>query len=272
MERNIIMRALFIFLIFAFSTSHVVHAQIYDEVTRKPLSRAEDPYGYDAFLKRLGFEDFSAGLDQSLQDKNFLSPHISQRVLPYHSKRYLINNYARELANEVLSTLHTTNRSPESRDKIIDFALKLLRTEPVDPPNRLPEEFKRDPEKATEYLMEITRENIELQSEVVMADLINALYGKKVTDEFLKNMTSLDQETRTTIERLSKLQKKISHLVQFMYLDNEMGRFSVAALGKSLVLGLTRYQKLRDRSGATTSPENNLITRMKQAFKIYSRA
>ncbi len=262
----------FLFISLVFLTFQLANAQIYDEVTKKPLPQAQDPYGYDAFLKRVSFENFSAGLDQSLNDRNFLNPHISQRVLPYHSKRYLINNYARELANELLSTLHTTNRNPESRDKIIEFAIKLLRTEPVDPPNRLPEEFKSNPEKATEYLMEITRENIEVQSEVVMADLINALYGKKVTDEFLKNMSTQDKETRAAIKHLSYLQKKISHLVQFMYLDNEMGRFSVAALGKALVLGMTRYQVLRDRSGATTSPENNLITRMKKAFKEFNDA
>ena len=89
--------------------------------------------GYSGFLERVGFENFSQRLRQSIKDKNFLDPNISEKVLVYQSDRLEMYNDVRDIAVEVLNTLHTNNRSPVSRDKIIEFAARLLNMKPIAP-------------------------------------------------------------------------------------------------------------------------------------------
>lgn len=232
--------------------------------------------GYSGFLERVGFENFSQRLRQSIKDKNFLDPNISEKVLVYQSDRLEMYNDVRDLAVEVLNTLHTNNRSPVSRDKIIEFAARLLNMKPIAPD--LPERYENDPDAATIHLMERTRDNIEVQSEVMMSDLITVLYGKNriqfVLDQLEKNSNydQLDEISRVEVIRLAELQKKVNRLVQFMYLDNEMGGYSVSALGKALVLGLTRYQILKEKSGGKVNKDTDLIEKMKaklESFKLH---
>ncbi|MEK6773200.1 MAG: hypothetical protein AABY64_04615 [Bdellovibrionota bacterium] len=245
------------------------------EIPPKTTIHQQDTYGYSAFLTRLGFEDLAAELRSSLENKNFLNKTLSPKVLTYQIQRVEKYNYARFLATEILNSLHTTNRSPESREKIVQFALRLLDTKPVEPPTRLPTEFENNPDKATIYLMERTRNNIETQSELLMADLIHTLYGKSSINEVLNQLESntLDASSKNEIERLAQIQKKMNALVQFMYLDNEMGSFSVTALGKALVLGMTRHQILKEKAASRSQNENfNLITKLKMEFKKYHHA
>ncbi len=227
-----------------------------------------DARGYDSFLRRMGLEDFSAQLRESIAQENFLNKHVSRRVLEYQSERLEMYNSVRTLAVEILNTLHTNNRGPESRDKIIEFATRLLNTKPYRP--TLPKYLENDPDGATKHIMERTRENIEVQPEVLMADLIHVLYGEKNISSVLDQLESssssnpLSKDLETEVARLGQLQKKVNHIVQFMYLDNEMGGFSVTALGKALVLGMTRYQILKDRAGASSL---DLIAKMKASLK-----
>ncbi len=239
-------KSLFLFFFMATTMGLSASAEGQSSASSEPTRLQQDPYGYDAFLRGLGYEDLAAELRNSLKNKKFLNKTLSPKVLTYQIQRVEMYNHARSLATEILNTLHTTNRSPESRDKIVEFTVRLLDTKPVEPPSSLPTEFGNDPDKATVYLMERTRNNIETQSELLMSDLIHTLYGKSSINEVLNQLESntLDASTKKEIERIAQLQKKMNKLVQFMYLDNEMGSFSVTALGKALVLGITRHRIL----------------------------
>lgn len=248
-------RSFFILIIFFFGGFYFPSAS-----AQVDSSRIEDR-GYDAFLRRMGFEDFSALLRKSLEEKDFLNKHLSPKVLKFQSERLETYNNARDLALEVLESLYTRNRNPESRDKIIEFTTRLLTTKPFQLDERLPDRYAKDPDGALQHVIEITRENIEKQSEILMADLINTLYGKEKIDQFLSLAEENPAEASKIpeVQHLFSLQKKVNQLVQFMYLDNEMGGFAVTAFGKAMVLGLTRYQFLNKK--------DNLIKKLKASLR-----
>jgi hypothetical protein len=228
--------------------------------------------GYDDYLRRMGFEDFSGALRESLVQKNFLNKDLSPKVLQFQAKRYEFYNIVRELATDLLLTLHTTNRSPDSRDKLIEFATKLLTIKPIEPPTRLPDRIKnlRGKELETaawDYAVEVTRQNIENHIQILMSDLIHVTFGQKNTLHALEKLKNGNADPALTakVETLKKYEVQISALVKFMYLDAGLGSFSVTALGKALVLGMTRYEKLATKMDPNRKV--NLISKIKRSLR-----
>lgn len=226
---------------------------------------------YRQFLMKLGFEDQSAELRQSLADKNFLDPEISEKVLTYQAQRYEVFNDVREVAIDILETLHENNLSEAARKKLVNLAVKLVTTKPLRPPTAFPQRIENAPAADREALklkfaIEVTRENIERQTEILMADIVGSMHGKERIFKLLQQLetgglTSVSDSDRNEIEDLKLLQQRLGKIVRFMYLDEYMGAFSVTALGKALILGMTRFEMREGKGG------HDLIKEMKSALK-----
>ena len=231
----------------------------------------QDIKAYRDFLLRMGFEDFSKEMKESLRTKNFLSEEISEEVLRFQAPRYRIYNDAREIAAQLLADMHGEKSNDQKRRRLAELAAKLLATLPLTPPETFPAEIANAPEEEKEakklkHAIEVTRQSIQTQTEIILADIIAARFDRaRVLEVQQKLAASGDQaltaDERIRYEELKQIQKSVARLVQLMYLDAEMGRFSVAALGKALVLGITRHARLEPAKGS------QLVAHLKQELE-----
>ena len=190
---------------------------------------------YREFLMRLGFEDYSSQIKANRKKGTGIGT-ASESVLKFNQGRFEVVNYSRELSLLIMDSLDDSNLS-----KIIDLDAKLLNLIPFEPPSKFPAEVlakhgKELEDAKTKYMVEVTKQYISEHGELVLSDILDAMYGAEKLKEIAKNK---DAELLKTIKRIQSLVRKI---VTFTYLDAEMGHTHF--LSRALTANLYRYAQL----------------------------
>lgn len=219
---------------------------------------AGDAKEYRQFLMRLGFEDYSTMIRRN-RERDAGIGTASESVLKFNQVRYQVFNYARELSILLIMKLHETS-DPVAREnlleKMIALDAKLLNLVPFEPPTTFPDEVLAKKGEALEeakvtYLIGITKQYIVDHTKVVLSDIFETLYG----DEKLK--VAAENKDPIVKRELSRIQELVQRIVEFTYLDVELGHTKF--LARALTANLHKY--------AHDTDHKDLVKKLRKAAK-----
>lgn len=203
------------------------------------------------FLIQLGYRNYVAMMVKS-EDDGLLISKISEKVLAEQKKHYQIFNLARELSVELLLSLYENNDSngsyfilgkniKEAQNDLVNFTAKMISFKPYRLPQR-PKDFdKLKSEDQIKWLKEATNQNIAKHVKNVMADVTEVLYDNDKILPLAEVSTANPENAKWKphLERLKKLRLLTTGIIQFSYLNNEMGK--TPYLGKALAAAIWKY-------------------------------
>ncbi|MBN8554586.1 MAG: hypothetical protein J0L93_04000 [Deltaproteobacteria bacterium] len=224
---------------------------------------------YDQFLRRLGYEDYSAQI-RGLLDSGKVTSEKQRKSLEYNQKRYEIINHSRELAVRLMIALEKI-KDPKKRDLFIGRALELtarcIDLQPGNPEKEIPTEIKNLPAKQREaalkeHISHFIASKILQQTTEVTSNFIETLNGASSVEslaETLAKNQSWNPELETTAKEFWEIHKLVQEVVSFMWLDSTMGQTSF--LGRALALSLRRYEFFHKDSKITLPLQKKLELR-----------
>lgn len=222
---------------------------------------------YDAFLRELGWIDWSGIMTESLQRPPTgidVPLPMRERILRNNIRRYGIYNSSRQLAVDVMARTHDYLISERdfplgeqlTREPFVKLIVRMLQLQPNNPPvelpayiNRLPSAAERE-QAAYEYDLEIARKNLIEHIQEVVSDLLETAVGPGIMSPLRKEMRGeeLSPEEReavvgTDLDEVhalwSRVEKHVSAMMHVHYLEPYFGQ--TPFLGEALLACAFKY-------------------------------
>jgi len=211
-----------------------------------------------AFLKRLGFEDYSYLSKESLKTGHYTS-ELGKLALEENAKRYEMINSARDLATDVYSEMTKNLKDPEARKRVIQLTAQLLDIKPIKPPGEIPNSIQALPQEQRaqalkNYISKQTRHLIDEHAARLASNLAEATYGKANLEAIQKNYSPRISSAQFRTQVTDWYDKLVTYLER-AYLDRQ--------IGKTQFLGRAMTALIARRSALSRDPD--LMEELRQA-------
>lgn len=216
---------------------------------------------YREFLIRLGFRDYSAEAQATLDSGAPLGP-VQRRVLQYNRDRYTIVNSARELTAILMAEglrVRPAHEQTEFLNRLAEVTARTLALQPLQTPDEFPpeiESIRSDDERERakrSWLDTVLKQQMQKTSTDLLGDILTTLYGE---DAVRDAVTRKDGEF---LSRVKVLEGYLHDYVAATYADPDIGQ--TRFLGRALAASLVRYARLNNLVGLEAKLEAAVLER-----------
>ncbi len=248
-------------LVWVFSFISILQFGIQVPTYAQSASAADERFSdeaTEAFLRRMGFEDYSKIIANNLANQVTAGlPDAPREVLEDNQKRYEVVNAARRVALRLAKILRSDTISAErkvERDaQLCELVARAIGLQPTNgdvefPPyiDNIEDEDKRT-EARMNYVGRIVTKEILLQSKATTSNFIKVLYGEEKARDFLNGLYEggdFSEADKEFGKELLELEADIQHLITFMWLDSTLGQ--TRYVGRAMALVMARYAILKE--------------------------
>lgn len=201
---------------------------------------------YREFLLRLGFRDYSAEAQRTLEANSDLGP-VQRRVLQYNRDRYTIINSARELTAILMAEglqRHTAGQQTIFLDRLAEVTSRIMALQPLQTPDEFPPEIEsiRSENERNEakkrWLDSLLRQQMQRASTDLLSDILTTLYGEETIRQ------SISRNDSDFLSRMRVIEGYIHDYVKATYSDPDIGQ--TRFLGRALAASLVRFSRLNN--------------------------